>query len=80
MRSGNYHKIGCAKNPKKRLKQLQTGNPEKIVLVKTKELDSPQEAMFYERHFQEHYPGKRVSGEWYDLNDIELRQLFGMVA
>lgn len=32
IRAGNNYKIGVAKNPEERLKNLQTGNPEELIL------------------------------------------------
>jgi len=79
MKSGSYYKIGWAIDPKKRLKQLQTGNPREIRLIGTLECETRLLAKDLERHFQEHYPDKIIRGEWYDLSAIEIKQLLGMV-
>jgi hypothetical protein len=60
----NY-KIGIAKNPKQRLKQLQTGNSDKLTLVETYQSEH---ASKIERALHNWYGFARNEGEWFDLS------------
>ena len=68
-----YTKIGISKNPHKRLKQLQTGNPRKLNLM----IHYPVEGgdpYRIEKQIHEHFSRYRVEGEWFqdlDLDKIE---------
>ena len=65
----NYYKIGVSSNPKKRIKQLQTGNLDKLTL-------------FYE--FKSNYPFKlekalhnkfnltNKNGEWFEISYADI--------
>jgi hypothetical protein len=60
-------KIGISKNPKKRLKQLQTSNSNRLALLGFIEgnLDK-------ERYLQTYFRKYWLSGEWFKLNDFVL--------
>lgn len=66
----NLYKIGVTKNEvKKRLKQLQTGSSEELILVENYKTD------FYfkiERMLHRLYNNKHIHGEWFELNDEEV--------
>lgn len=64
--SGNYVKIGYAKDPRKRAYQIQTGNPEEITLVGAIEGTKEDERLLQIRFAKLHY-----RNEWY-LLDGEL--------
>lgn len=51
-------KIGIAENPRQRLRQLQTGNPEKLVLLGCIEDD-------HEKDLHHKFRKYRVGGEWF---------------
>lgn len=77
-------KIGVAKNPKKRLKELQTASPRKLNLISTVESDN---AFRLEGKLHRRFKEKCVSGEWFELNsdDIdgvlhEINRGFGLPA
>lgn len=63
------YKIGVSKNPEKRIKQLQTGNPEKIELIKTFLSSYPykMENVFHRRFKRNH-----VQGECYYLSQEDI--------
>jgi len=63
IRAGNFIKIGYAVDPYSRLKQLQTGNPQKLELVGYVEGDYETEA-----HIHSLFADFRVKGEWFELN------------
>jgi hypothetical protein len=59
-------KIGVAKEPKDRLKTLQTGNPEKITLEGAWEIEPPiGSARDVERELHSMLHKHRSHGEWY---------------
>jgi hypothetical protein len=61
-------KIGVASSPKKRLAQLQTGNPEKLVIVKVikgKGID-------YERELHRIFADYHIRDEWFRSEVIGL--------
>lgn len=62
--ASGYYKIGVSKNPPKRVKQLQTGNAEKITLIHTFESDIP---FVVEKAVKNFYSSYRVHGEWFNL-------------
>lgn len=67
--SGTY-KIGVSKNPSNRVKQLNTGNSEKINLIYVYETDI---AYVLEKSLKNHFSAHRLNGEWFNLSiDDEL--------
>lgn len=63
----NVFKIGYAKNPKQRLKELQTSNHEKLSIVfefQTVNF-SKIESMLHN-----HFSMNRINGEWFQLDSI----------
>jgi hypothetical protein len=64
---GKY-KIGIAKNPKKRIRQLQTANAEALKLIdeyKSENANRIEKALHYQ------YSYSRSMGEWFDLSVAE---------
>lgn len=62
MHARAYYKIGVAANPKIRLKELQTGNPFKLRIVKTEPTAS---AFQLERRLHGAMASSRREGEWF---------------
>jgi hypothetical protein len=60
-------KIGISKDPDRRVKQLQTGFPERL-MVHHREPVPADRARFYERQFLREMNYKRTHGEWLDLS------------
>ena len=58
-------KIGRSRHPQKRLKQLQTGNPNKLRLIKSFEGQGWREGFLHERLKE-----FRLEGEWFDYNCV----------
>lgn len=58
-------KIGRSINPVKRLKQLQTGNPNKLKLIA-----SFKNQGWKEKHLHEKLSRFRLEGEWFDYNCV----------
>ena len=64
---GRY-KIGISKNPSKRIKELQTGNSDKMTIIDTYEsIYAPQ----IESALHRYYSHSRKEGEWFDLSVVE---------
>jgi predicted GIY-YIG superfamily endonuclease len=64
-------KVGFSKHPKKRLKQHQTGNPEKLTLLY--QFDS-HFASKIESSYKFKYKTFKQHGEWYSLEQIEINK------
>ena len=67
-----YYKVGVSKHPKKRLKQLQTGNSSELKLI---EIYESQYADKIEKTLQRRYSYLKKEGEWFDM-DISHEILF----
>lgn len=63
------YKIGVAKNVERRLKQLQTGNPEPIILVSK---FKSERAYKIESILHRRYSLNRIEGEWFYLTDSQV--------
>lgn len=62
--NGKY-KIGIAKIPTQRIKQLQTGNSDKLVIIETYQSEN---ASKIESTLHNQYGHLRNEGEWFDLS------------
>lgn len=63
----NRQKIGFAKDPNRRLKTLQTGNPDKLYLHHYVEIpDEKVRIMENKIHTEISY--KRITGEWFNIS------------
>jgi len=62
--NGKY-KIGIAKNPSQRIKQLQTGNSDKLEIIETYQSEN---AFKIETSLHHQYSYARNEGEWFDLS------------
>ena len=64
------YKIGFSKNVEKRIKQLSTGNPGDLKLIKSYQTKWGRLA---ETNVHRHYDFKKIKGEWFKLDgdDIE---------
>jgi len=64
---GRY-KIGIAKEPKQRIRQLQTGNSDELTLIETYESEN---AFKIESILHNRFSHARQNGEWFDLSITE---------
>ena len=71
--NGDAFKVGFSKDPKRRLRQLQTGNPKKLQLVYTKEIEVAPVRLI-EDIAHKSLKFTKVQGEWFktDLEKITL--------
>lgn len=67
---GEFQKIGIAANPHARVKELQTGNPRKLHVLKTFEHDDAQKL---EIAFHYLMDSGRQQGEWFKMTDREMQ-------
>ncbi|SIP85999.1 Bacteriophage T5 orf 172 domain-containing protein associated with Zinc finger domain [Pacmanvirus A23] len=68
----NKVKIGISKNPAKRLKQLQTGNPNHLVIYHAMESTNYK---LLERTLHSICKDLHVHGEWFEMTDSELQSI-----
>jgi hypothetical protein len=71
----NKQKIGVSNNVDQRLATLQTGNSEKLTIHSTIEVSDAMAFKFekFVHHDQAH---KRILGEWFDIAETDIKQLF----
>ena len=60
-----YYKIGVSKHPKKRVKELQTGNSSELKLIESYESEHAHKV---ERALQRRYSYMKKEGEWFDMS------------
>ena len=72
IRCGDRLKIGIAVDCKKRLKTLQTGNADKLILEWSRERD---DAAQVEAHLHRKFSKHRVGGEWFDGTQITVDEI-----
>lgn len=66
----NLVKIGYAKNPERRLKQLQTGSAYPLIILKT--IPNATKRLEKELHFKfRHY---KLEGEWFKFVDCMIQE------
>lgn len=60
-----YYKIGVSKHPKKRIKELQTGNSSALKLIESYQTEY---AHRIEKTLQRRYSYLKKEGEWFDMS------------
>jgi len=66
VRAGGAVKIGKSRSPKERVKGLQTGNHDKVILCATFECETSAKATIFERRLHKRFKASRLRGEWFD--------------
>lgn len=71
------YKIGMTRSSdvSKRLKQLQTGNSSKLTIKEVYETDHP---FKLEKMLHNRFKSKQTIGEWFELNDDDIRDFKGV--
>jgi len=64
-------KIGFTTNIKKRIKQLQTANPNELVLLR--EYKATSRGRKLESLLHTHYKSKKINNEWFKLNSDDIK-------
>lgn len=74
------YKVGISKNPERRLKNLQTGHPQKLRIHTLKETDSTKTKLL-ESAIHYHLRLHRTHGEWFnmDLKNILLEVEYALM-
>ena len=67
--NNNSFKIGCSKNPQKRIKQLQTGNSDVLTLFYERSTNYYSKI---ERLLHIDYQNYRLEGEWFDISCLSF--------
>lgn len=75
-RKGSPIKIGVADNPESRMRELQTGNPETLVLIASIEQPNRMAAYDLESWLHRRFSSARISGEWFDSDRCGLKRAF----
>jgi hypothetical protein len=67
MQSGkDKYKIGVSSDPVRRMKSVQTGSPDKVIVVFTYWSSEP---FYYEKVFHQKFSEYRIIGEWFKFED-----------
>jgi len=69
IKSGIYYKIGISRDPKQRIKNLQTSTPLKVKKIIVKEVEN---YLRIEEDLHEKFKEKRVRREWFNLNKEDV--------
>lgn len=69
MRAGPLFKIGCSRNPERRVRDVAYGVPAEAVVIHMIETDDP---FGVEAYWHRRFAGKRVRGEWFRLSADEV--------
>jgi len=68
IRAGYTHyKIGVSENVTKRLRQLQTGNPERLKVIHIQGFPDISIARIIEKHLHRMLKDYRLNGEWFEI-------------
>lgn len=58
-------KVGVSGDPSRRLKQLQTSNPDKLTLASSVLMSSKQQAYYIESYIHDKFKRYKIRGEWF---------------
>lgn len=72
--SNDFYKIGISGKPSIREKTLQSEKPT-IELVCSKKFPIRKIALSFERSLHETYSKKRIRGEWFNLNEVDVKHI-----
>ena len=74
------YKVGISVNPQKRLRELQTGHPERLRVLHEQETEYDRTRLL-ERVIHRHLKHHRCEGEWFqmDLEDLILQVKFAII-
>jgi hypothetical protein len=72
----NVCKIGISKNPTQRVKNLQTGSPEKIIVFRAWSFDQMRDARKYEAIMHVALLDYKKFGEWFSVSPNQASALF----
>jgi hypothetical protein len=67
-----FIKVGIGKNPKQRMKALQTGSTAKLKIIYEREVEF---ASKIENVLHRHFKEQQVHGEWFDLFGVDINDI-----
>lgn len=68
----DFCKVGITSDVPARIRQLQTGNPEKIIILRVIVCKDEEQAKALEKAFHERYADFKAQGEWFAVNGIRV--------
>lgn len=72
---GEYIKIGIAASLPNRVRQLQTGNARRLKALYVIPQKNQKESLNIERTMHEYFNGKRMNGEWFDIEEKDIHTI-----
>lgn len=76
MQANRYVKIGVSRNPDVRRKTMQTGNPNKIMVIALFPFGSSREAYEEEKRLHEYLANFNVYGEWFSAKCLKVAKKY----
>ena len=77
---GKFHKIGITnRSIQVRIKQLQTGNPYELKLIKVVNCGSEKHAQEMEKFYHNKYYEYRMQGEWFDFKKLKPINIYDII-
>ena len=76
----NVCKVGISRNPEHRVKNLQTGSPEKISVFRAWSFDQMRDARKYEAIMHSALSDYRKFGEWFSASPRQASALFMSIS
>lgn len=77
--TNNFYKIGISNKPKYREKTLQSDKPT-IELLCCKSFPNRKTAEILEKTLHKFYESKRIRGEWFNLNEFEIKDILSILS
>lgn len=77
MKCHEYHKIGIAANPRRRLNAIKTSNPYEVELIRAVKVP---DAIGLERQLHRQFAECRVRGEWFELTDTQITEVIERIS
>ena len=68
-------KVGVARNPDSRVRELQSGNPKRLYVADWWQMPDRNEAFAVERAILDEMAPYRMVGEWIDADELGMRAL-----
>ena len=75
IKTEDFYKVGISKDISLRVSTIQTSCPHKIDLVHNWEFDCASQSKEVEAHIHGLFEGKRIRGEWFELDDTDVMWL-----
>lgn len=69
-------KIGYSNNPKKRIKNLQNGNQNQLIILKLIKCQNEEQARTLEKEIKESHHANKLTGEWFSISARILDDLY----